>query len=144
MIDADVARQWTCQQLLVRFFQLLDAQRYDALVALFDVDGTWERPESVMLGRAEIAATMAERPAGRDTHHVVSNYLVQSDDGAVLMASCLLSTFVVDAATVNLRPRMEEAFTGIFKAHAGMRIENGVARIWHLQLAPAVVFSRPR
>jgi hypothetical protein len=70
--------EWDCAQLVLRFYGLLDAKRYDELVALFSKDGVWVRMRKP-LSRSEIMATQSERE-NWVTAHVVTNLQVHVID----------------------------------------------------------------
>ena len=72
------AIEWDCAQLVQRFYCLLDAKRYDDLVALFSKDGVWVRMRKP-LTRSEILATQSERESWV-TAHVVTNLQVRVID----------------------------------------------------------------
>lgn len=143
MSDATAAaRQWDCQQHVLRFFQLLDARRYDDIVALFAADGAWVRPASTASGRGEILAALEGRPAQRDTRHVVTNFIVENDGGGQVQASCLLTTYAVDMARAGA-PALAEAVAGIYRAVATMRTDGDVPSFIRLELAPVWAFRGP-
>jgi hypothetical protein len=137
--------QWDCQQLLLKFFHLLDAQRYGELVPLFDEDGVWSRPGAVMRGHSQIAAALQQRPAHRLTRHLVSNFLVLQDRLDRVEAVSHLTTYAFERATVESAPTPPEVQgpTGIFTAKASFRLtSDGVIRISTLDLAPELSFRK--
>ncbi|RYG07034.1 MAG: hypothetical protein EON92_19095 [Burkholderiales bacterium] len=136
------ASQWAGQQLLIRFFHLLDAKRHEELVALFSQDAVWERPGASLSGHEEITASLRARPAQRVSHHVVSNFLVAREDGEVLHASCMLSTYAVDAPQPGVAPQLVGSFIGLFKVDAELGMGGDRPCIVRLQFAPSLVFAR--
>jgi hypothetical protein len=80
-MDRDSARsiEWDCAQLLIRFYNLLDAKRYAEMASLFTADGVWVRLGQELVGPAAILAAMQERDDWL-TAHVVSNIEVRIAD----------------------------------------------------------------
>lgn len=134
---AAVARQWACQQLLLRFFLLLDEKRYEEVAALFDVDGSWERPLSTSSGQDEILTALRARPVQRSTHHVVSNVLIEHDDGHAVKASCLLTTYAADVSRPGSAPSLVDSLAGLYRAHATLSTDGGEPRLTRLELVSA-------
>jgi hypothetical protein len=141
---AAVARQWASQQLLLKFFLLLDEKRYEEVAVLFDVDGIWERPSSTCSGQDEILAALRARPAQRSTHHVVSNFLIQDDDGRTVKASCLLTTYAADVSPPGSAPALVDSLAGLYRAHATLSTDGGEPRLIRLKLASAWTSDRIR
>ena len=50
------AIEWDCTQLLIRFYNLLDAKRYEELAALFAEDGVWVRLGEELVQYADAGA----------------------------------------------------------------------------------------
>lgn len=142
MNERAFARQWACQQLLIRFFHLLDAKRYDELVELFSRTGVWDRPGSALSGHEEIANSLRGRSAHRVSQHIVSNFFVPKEDEAMVYASCTLSTYAVEAPQPGVAPGLVDSFLGLFNVNAVIRMDDDPPCIVHLQLAPSVVFAR--
>ena len=65
--------EWDCAQVVTRFYNSLDAGRYDELVDLFAEDGTWKRQGEVLEGRDAIMAAMQDREEGMVIRHCVTN-----------------------------------------------------------------------
>jgi 3-phenylpropionate/cinnamic acid dioxygenase small subunit len=143
-VDSAAARGWACQQHLLRFFQMLDANDYDAVVGLFEADATWQRPGASIQGHEAIRAALQERPANRVTRHVVTNMLVTQDDGPTVRVNCLLTTYAIDEPQSGVSPRLVDTLAGIFSADGSLRFDAGEPRISHLALAPHWTFERGR
>jgi hypothetical protein len=80
-MDRDTARaiEWDCAQLLIRFYNLLDAKRYEDMANLFADDGVWVRLGKELVGPVGILNEMKERDDWL-TAHVVSNIDVKIID----------------------------------------------------------------
>jgi len=77
-------------QKLYAFFDALDARRYDDMESAFTTDGRWLRQGKWTQGRAEVRATLEERPAHVQTRHVISNaYLTQADDSSATVEAVM-------------------------------------------------------
>ncbi len=64
----------SCEQLVHRFYQALDAAEFMKLAQLFRDDGVWFRQGKQLQGHQAILKAMDERPAGRKTAHLVQNF----------------------------------------------------------------------
>ena len=80
-MDRQAARaiEWDCTQLLIRFYNLLDAKRYEDMASLFAADGVWVRLGKELIGPAGIISAMKERDDWL-TAHIVSNIQIQIID----------------------------------------------------------------
>lgn len=82
MMAADIAPeerraiQWDCQQLILRFYGLLDEKRYPELADLFAPEGVWVRLGRELVGPEGIRKAMTERESWL-TMHVVSNLRIE-------------------------------------------------------------------
>jgi hypothetical protein len=70
------ARSLACHQAIYRFYAALDAADFAAVAAAVAPDGVWHRQGKALRCPGEVAAAMAERPAGRVTAHLVQNLVV--------------------------------------------------------------------
>jgi hypothetical protein len=70
--------EWDCTQVVIQFYNALDARRYDDLVALFAEDGSWNRQGEDTTGRDAIMAAMQERPGpeNQQIRHMATNIQV--------------------------------------------------------------------
>jgi hypothetical protein len=95
-------------QQLHRFFHQLDEGRYEAMLAQFTDDGRWLRQGKWLEGREQIGATLAARPAGVATRHVMSNgYITElSADRAVLEAYMTAYRYPAGRAATADAPRI--------------------------------------
>lgn len=66
-----------CVRLGVAFANHIDARRYAQVLDLFTEDGILDRMGQVSAGRAALAAFLEARPAGVETRHVCTNFLVE-------------------------------------------------------------------
>ena len=143
MIDlAGAARQWACQQCVVRLFQLLDARSYEDIVQILDPGAVWRPPGAILHGHEEIRAALHLRPAQRATRHVVANFLVTHDDGALVRASCSLMTYAMESSDTGVLPSLVEAMVGLFRARVSLTIAAGEVFVSELELAPDWTFAR--
>lgn len=79
-------------QLLSRFFQALDEQRYDDQVALVADGGTWLRQGKLLTGPDGIRSAMIERPVDFHTVHLISNLIVDqsgTEAGATFVGTAM-------------------------------------------------------
>ncbi|HWX50027.1 MAG TPA: nuclear transport factor 2 family protein [Roseomonas sp.] len=65
-----------CQQAVLRFYSALDAGDFAAVAAAMAPEGVWHRQGRHLRGPGEVAAALAERPAGRITAHLVQNLVI--------------------------------------------------------------------
>jgi hypothetical protein len=65
--------EWDCAQVVTRFYNALDASRYDDLVDQFAPDGIWKRQGEELAGRDVILAAMQARSDTQVIRHVVTN-----------------------------------------------------------------------
>ncbi|MDP6173680.1 MAG: nuclear transport factor 2 family protein [Rhodospirillales bacterium] len=74
--------EWDCTQVIIQFYNDLDARRYDTLVGLFAPDGIWMRQGEEVKGRDKIMEIMAGRPGAENQQirHMVSNIQVSVVD----------------------------------------------------------------
>lgn len=81
-IDRHVSREIECDciQIVHRFYDYLDARRYEDLAELFSANGSWTRLRKRLEGPAAIRREMAERGEAWLTAHVVTNVLVDVED----------------------------------------------------------------
>jgi hypothetical protein len=78
MDDRTAARaiEWDCAQVLTRFFNALDAFRYDEMASTFAPDGVWHRQGKALKGHAAILSALNERSTTQTVRHVVTNIAV--------------------------------------------------------------------
>lgn len=68
-----------CLTVVHDFFDALDTHAHDRALALFAVDGVWERQGNELEGHAAIGAALGQRSPQRRTFHVVCNPVVSLD-----------------------------------------------------------------
>ena len=80
---------------VTKVYYYLDERRYQDILELFVPDGKWFRKEKWRQGRADILASLNERPATQIVRHVITNaHLDQLNaDQAVVRAYMLSYTF---------------------------------------------------
>jgi hypothetical protein len=81
-MNRDEARaiEWDCAQILIRFFNELDAWCYGDMVKLFAPDGVWHRQGRALRGAEAILAVLAQRSTTQTVRHVVTNVQVTALD----------------------------------------------------------------
>ncbi len=72
--------EWDCSQVVVQFYNHLDARRYDDLVALFAADGVWKRQGKELDGQAAIMEAMQARGEFLVIRHIVTNIQITVED----------------------------------------------------------------
>ena len=72
--------EWDCSQVVVQFYNHLDARRYDDLVALFAADGVWKRQGKELDGQAAIMEAMQARVEFLVIRHIVTNIQITVED----------------------------------------------------------------
>jgi hypothetical protein len=78
--DQERAIEWDCTQVVNKFYNSLDARRYDNLVNCFTEDGIWKRQGNELQGRAAILSAMEERGEHLVIRHIVTNIAVTIED----------------------------------------------------------------
>jgi hypothetical protein len=73
--DADHDRL-ACERLIILAYALMDQGQYERSAALFTEDGVWIRGEPAPRTRADILASLRQRPADGITRHLLSNIVV--------------------------------------------------------------------
>jgi ketosteroid isomerase-like protein len=92
------ARIVACQQAIHRFYAALDASDFAAVAASVAPDGVWHRQGKALRGPGDVAAALAERPAGRVTAHLVQNLVVTLEDSETATARYNTLVFRHDGA----------------------------------------------
>jgi ketosteroid isomerase-like protein len=98
-MQPDPLVQAACAELVLRFFEALDASDVEACCACLGSDAAWHRQGEWLLGRDAIAAALRGRPAQRRTAHVVSNLRIAARDDGVPEAHFLLTAFSGEAVS---------------------------------------------
>jgi hypothetical protein len=79
MSDADIRNE--CSDLVARFAYYVDHREFDKAVALFAIDGIFERPDLKASGREKIAGFFAHRPPSVVTRHLCGQPFFIEIDG---------------------------------------------------------------
>lgn len=85
--------EWACTHLTHRFAQYLDARDFDAVVALFSVDGALSRPSApseIVQGREALLAAYKARPAGKVSRHFITNTVIDVDSPTEAHGVCYI------------------------------------------------------
>ena len=92
-------------QQLHAFFESLDENRYEALLASFAPDARWLRQGRWLEGHAAIRAALQARPATTRVRHVISNLQVEAEQDGEVALRCYLTALrqVGDAAPALFR-----------------------------------------
>ena len=134
-------RQWRCQQLLVAFFHFLDTRQYGEVARLFLEEGTWQRGETRLHGRGEIAADLRKRSTTRVSRHVLSNFLVLQEGEEEVEVIATLTTYAFDNGTMVRLPQAIPAPMGIYSARAWLARTPAGIGLRRLELAAEFTFS---
>ena len=94
----------SCEQLVHRFYQALDAAEFMKLAQLFRNDGVWFRQGKQLQGQQAILKAMDERPAGRKTAHLVQNFVLDIESPVKAVAHYLTLVYRHDASEANPGP----------------------------------------
>lgn len=86
-----------CVRLCHDFVWLVDACQYDGFVALFAVDGAFERAGQISRGHEAIRQFLAARPAGRVTRHVCTNIRIDMITPDAAKGTCTALMFQAPA-----------------------------------------------
>lgn len=81
------------ERTLSRFFLHLDLREHRELSAMMADDGIWERQGKKLQGPAMTLAAMNERPDGRTTLHVVTNWVIDMNGADAAHASFYMVAF---------------------------------------------------
>ena len=88
--ERDIERD--CERLLLRFYDAFDRGDYAGMAAMFAPDGAWHRAGKV-LARDQIVPELQRRPAEQRVRHVLTNILVDVQDGDHANLRCYLTAY---------------------------------------------------
>ena len=95
-VPALLAKQ-ACRELVLQAADAVDAQDYDAFVALFTEDATLVRPGGPELkGRAEILQAYRSKDPHRMTHHLICNHQVTLTEPNKASSRCKVLLYASD------------------------------------------------
>jgi ketosteroid isomerase-like protein len=95
-VAALLAKQ-ACREVVLRAAEVVDAQDYNAFVALFTEDATLVRPGGAVLkGRAEILQAYLSKDPHRMTHHFICNHQVALPAADRAVSRCKVLLFASD------------------------------------------------
>ena len=118
--------QWTCQQQLLTFVQLMDAGDAEAAAALLTPDAQWNRQGQIVQGAEAIAAVIAARPPDRTVRHHLCNLVVriEAPDRASSRAyyAAYISHGPAETRSAGLPERSGDYYAGFVKTALGWRI----------------------
>jgi hypothetical protein len=134
------AIEWDCAQLVHRFYGLLDAKRYDDLVALFSKDGVWVRMRKP-LSRSEILATQSEREDWI-TAHVVTNLQVRVVDEDHAETEQYITLYRQESWSPASGPPPVSPPLAILHHHDRLLREDGAWKIAHKRSDPIFMGER--
>jgi len=86
--DERRAIEWDINQLILRYANLNDENRWEEVAALYTVDGSMARPtapDTPVVGREAILASLRARPP-RVTQHVIANVTVDVESATAARA----------------------------------------------------------
>jgi hypothetical protein len=87
-----LAAEWACTKLINRYTLLNDAADWEAVAALYTVDGQMARPsapDKPVVGRDAILAAFKSRPP-RAARHVISSIVVDVESDTQASAICVI------------------------------------------------------
>jgi ketosteroid isomerase-like protein len=95
-VAALLAKQ-ACRDVVLQAAEAVDAQDYDAFVALFTEDATLVRPGGpVLTGRAEILQAYRSKDPHRMTHHLICNHQVTLTAAEQAKSRCKVLLYASD------------------------------------------------
>lgn len=95
-VSALLAKQ-ACREVVLQAADAVDAQDYDAFVALFTEDATLVRPGGPELkGRAEILQAYRSKDPHRMTHHLICNHQVTLTEPNKASSRCKVLLYASD------------------------------------------------
>ena len=107
-VVALLAKQ-ACREVVLKAAEVVDAQDYDAFVALFTEDATLVRPGGSMLkGRAEILQAYLNKDPHRLTHHLICNHQVTLSAADRALSRCKVLLLASDQRR-ELTPKGRQA-----------------------------------
>ena len=87
-----------CQQAVNRFYMGLDSSDMDAVAAAMATEGIWHRQGQALRGSDAVRQALAQRPAGRNTAHLVQNLVVHVESPSSARATYFTLVYRFDAA----------------------------------------------
>ena len=106
---AGLLAKQACREVVLQAADAVDAQNYDAFVALFTEDATLVRPGGPELtGRAEILQAYRSKDPLRMTHHVICNHLVTLTAADKAASRCKVLLYASDQRR-ELTPKGRQA-----------------------------------
>jgi hypothetical protein len=126
MAGSDALIQFECTRLAQRFCGCADRADAAGAASLFTVEGTFERGDLHIAGRAAIEQMAASRPAGLETRHLLTTSLVEpvGDGAAEGWHYCLV--YVSGAGQTADRPIVREYRDTYRRTPEGWRISSRV------------------
>ena len=107
-VAALLAKQ-ACREVVLQAAEAVDAQYYDAFVALFTDDATLVRPGGPTLtGRAEILQAYRSKDPDRMTHHLICNHQVTLTSADKAASRCKVLLYASDQRR-ELTPKGRQA-----------------------------------
>lgn len=97
-----------------RLYQALDMHQPEKLGALFTPDGVWNRQGKALRGAEAIFAELSQRPRGRTTMHIVSNFVADPIGDREMQTTYYLTVFRHDTdGAVQLPIKMSLPFAAL-------------------------------
>lgn len=91
-----------CTRLCTAFANLIDAQAYPRVAALFTPDGCWTRPERSLHGRDAILKYLLSRPTQVVTRHLCTNIQITPLTDTEAAGMCYVMYFHADGRAQDL------------------------------------------
>lgn len=105
-----------CRALIAAFSYYIDHREYDALTALFALEGVWFRHGVRNEGHAQILAALQQRPANQFTRHVTAaTHFSHVDENTAHAVSYNLSYFSLDPSEMPMRYQPQNLMVVDFK-----------------------------
>jgi hypothetical protein len=102
------------ENLIVRLYNALDMHQPEKLGSFFAADGVWNRQGKALRGAEAIFAELSQRPKGRTTLHIVSNFMADPISDRELQTTYYLTVFRHDSdGAVKLPIAMSLPFAAI-------------------------------
>jgi hypothetical protein len=125
-IESRLLDQWTCQQQLLTFMQLMDAGNADAAASLLTPDAQWNRQGQIVQGAEAIGAAIAARPPDRIVRHHLCNVVVTLEGADRASSRAYYAAYIshgsAEVRSAGLPERSGDYYAGFVKTTRGWRI----------------------
>jgi hypothetical protein len=102
------------EKLIARLYHALDMHQPEQLGTFFTAEGVWNRQGKALRGAEAIFAELSQRPKGRTTLHIVSNFVADPISDREMQTAYYLTVFRHDSdGAVKLPIAMSLPFAAI-------------------------------